>query len=126
MVQQEIPFIARQPQLEADLVLIIDFSSLGSGTGNQVDLCGTCRYFIKIQYRNQVPTVAWLTGEAIMQQYRDKDVKITVRGLKRCVEHQSSPRETAPEFLKVALQSGIDISERVDRYRYDILKGRQQ
>ncbi len=59
-----------------------------------------------------------------MQQYRDKDVKITVRGLKRCTVHHPS-KETAPEFLMAALKSGIDLSERVDRYRYDILKRRQ-
>lgn len=105
--------------------MIIEFSSLGSGTEKQVDLCGTCRYFINVQYRNRVPTAAWLTGDEIMQQYRDKEVKITVRGLKRCTAHRSSARET-PEFLKAALKSGIDISERTDRYRYDILKERQQ
>ncbi len=107
------------------MVLIIDFSSLGSGTVNQVDLCGTCRYFINVQYRDRVPTAAWLTGEEIMQQYRDKEVKITVRGLKRCTDHRSPVRETVPEFLMAALRSGIDITEGVDRYRYDILKRRQ-
>lgn len=103
--------------------MIIDFSSLGSGTRNQVDLCGTCRYFINIQYRNRAATAAWLTGDEIMQQYHDQEVKITVRGLKHCAAHRSSARET-PEFLKAALKSGIDIYDSVDRYRYDILKGR--
>lgn len=105
------------------MVLIIDFSSLGSGTGRQVDLCGTCRYFIKIQYRNQVPTATWHTGEEIIRHYQDKEVKITVRGLKTCQAHHFS--KDAPGFLQAALRSGIDISERVDSYRYDILKRMQ-
>lgn len=60
-----------------------------------------------------------------MQQYRDKEVKITVRGLRRCAAHSPSTGKTAPEFLKAALKSGIDVAERADQYRYDILNRRQ-
>ena len=106
--------------------MIIDFSSLGSGDGGQVDLCGECKYTIKIQRHNYPATMDWLTGTEITEQYGSQDVKITVRGIKRCAGHREwNPEKAAkPAFLEAALKSGIDIYEDVDIYRKDILKSR--
>jgi len=107
--------------------LILDFSSIGSGDGSQVDLCGDCKYTVKIQRHNYPAVVDWLTGAQIMEQYGSRDVKITVRGIKRCKRHAARGGADAParpEFLKAALKSGIDVSESVDDYRENILKQR--
>jgi hypothetical protein len=105
--------------------MIIGFSSLGCGAGKDVDLCGDCKYSIKIQYRTDVPKVAWLTGDQIRQQYEDKDVKITIRALTRCKAHASNRSAKArPAFMEAALKSGIDVIQRVDLYRRDILRER--
>lgn len=109
--------------------MIIDFSSLGSGAGNQVDLCGTCRYFIKIQHRNRPAQVAWMSGEQITGRFGAEDVKITIQGLKRCKRHGGGMKNNVhankkprAEFMKVAMRSGIDLNESVDDH--DILKQR--
>ena len=109
------------------VALKIDFSSLGSGTGKQVDLCGECRYSLKISRRDRAPQVAWLTGAQAMEQYGRQDVKITVRGIKRCARHAARGTEAKarPAFLREAMESGIDINESVDNYRTDILKQRR-
>ena len=105
--------------------MIIDFSSLGSGAGKDVDLCGDCRYFVTVRFRADVPKVAWLTGDEIRKQYKDKDVKIVIRALTRCQGH-ASPKgaKPQPEFMNAALRSGIDVNEVVDRYRRDVLRER--
>jgi hypothetical protein len=111
--------------------MIIDFSSLGSGTGKQVDLCDQCRYFIKISMRDSVPKAAWHTGEQIKGGFSHKDVKITISGIKRCKRHGgglkngNADRKPKPAFLEAAIRSGIDINESLDDYRSDILKQRQ-
>jgi len=107
--------------------MIIDFSSLGSGTGKQADLCNECRYFIKIQHRNRPAQVSWLSGEQITGRFGAEDVKITIQGLKRCKHHSGGVKiESArknriarPEFLEAAMRSGIDIVPVVDDYRYN-------
>lgn len=102
--------------------MIIDFSTLGTGQGKDVDLCGQCKYFITVRFRADVPKVAWLTGDEIRKQYKDKDVKIVIRALTRCKGH-SSPKgaKPQPEFMNAALRSGIDVKDVVDRYRRDVL-----
>lgn len=111
--------------------MIIDFSSLGSGTGKQVDLCAECRYFIKIQHHNRPAQVAWLSGAQIEGQYGPRDVKITIQGLKRCKNHSggvhresASKNKLRPAFMEAAMRSGIDICEDVDKYKHNILKQR--
>ncbi len=106
--------------------MILDFSSLGSGAGNHVDLCPECKYFISIKWRSRVPTAAWLTGEEIMTVYGSQDVKISVRGIKGCKRHgvRSAEAKAKPVFIEAALKSNIDINENVDIYRRDILKQR--
>jgi hypothetical protein len=101
--------------------MIIDFSSLGSGAGRQVDLCAECRYFVKISYHNRPAQVAWLSGAQIEGQYGAKDVKITIQGLKRCKQHSggakkeaSANRKPRPAFMEAAMRSGIDINPQVD------------
>ncbi len=104
--------------------MIIEFSSLGAGEG---DLCGECKYTLKIQHHNHPATMDWLTGSQIMEQYGSQDVKITVRGIKRCARHAArggADAKRSPGFLEAALKSGIDISEGVDNYRANILKQR--
>lgn len=107
--------------------MILDFSSLGSGAGNHVDLCPECKYFINIRYRSSVPTVSWLTGEEIMLVYGSQDVKIAVRGIKGCKNHgprRGQEDKAKPAFLRAALRSGININENVDDYRTNILRQR--
>ncbi len=104
---------------------IIEFSTLGSGEGKQTDLCGECKYTLKIQHHNHPATMDWLTGTEIMEQYGSQDVKITVRGIRRCARHAARGGPDAkgkPGFLEAALKSGIDVCEDVDTYRTDILK----
>ncbi len=102
--------------------MIIDFSSLGSGAGNQVDLCGTCRYFIKIQHRNRPAQVAWMSGEQITGRFGAEDVKITIQGLKRCKRHGggmkngNADRKPRHAFLEAALRANLDIADSVDEY----------
>jgi hypothetical protein len=108
--------------------MIIDFSSLGSGDGKNIDLCGDCRYSIKISRHNRAPQVAWLTGMQIVEQFGSQDVKITVRGIKRCARHAArggADAKPRPAFIEHALRSGIDISDKVDDYRTNILKQRR-
>jgi len=108
--------------------MIIDFSSLGSGSGKQVDLCDACIYTVKIQRHNYPAVVDWLTGAQIMEQYGSQDVKITVRGIKRCAMHAARggvDAKARPKFLEAALKSGIDVNELVDDYRTNILKQRR-
>jgi len=108
--------------------MIIDFSALGSGKGKDIDLCSDCKYTVKIQRHNYPAVVDWLTGAQIMEQYGSQDVKITVRGIKRCARHaaRGGPNKAAkPAFLEAALNSGIDLNESVDDYRTNILKQRQ-
>jgi hypothetical protein len=98
--------------------MIIDFSSIGSGAGQQVDLCAECRYFIKIQHLLTQPAqVAWLSGAQIEGQYGARDVRITIQGLKRCKRHgggvkngnvDKKPRHA---FMEAAMKSGIDVNE---------------
>ncbi len=67
----------------------------------------------------------WLSGTEIMEQYSSQDVKITVRGIRRCARHAArggADAKRSPGFLEAALKSGIDVSEDVDIYRTDILK----
>jgi hypothetical protein len=107
--------------------MILDFSSLGTGDGKQIDICGECKYFLKISRHDYPATAAWLTGEQIMDQYGSHDVKITVRGIRRCARHAArggDEKKARPVFIEQALKSGIDISEDVDDYREDILKQR--
>lgn len=107
--------------------MIIEFSSLGSGELKDTNICPECKYFINIRYRSSVPTVDWLTGEEIMLVYGSQDVKIAVRGLKRCVRHAArggADAKQRPAFLEAALKSGIDINEGVDDYRTNILRQR--
>ncbi len=108
--------------------MIIDFSSLGSGSGKQIDLCGDCKYTLKIQRHNYPAIMDWLTGAQIIEQYGAQDVKITVRGsIRRCARHAArggADAKAKPAFLEAALKSGIDLNESVDSYRYDILKKR--
>ena len=108
----------------------IDFSSLGSGTGKQVDLCDQCRYFIKISARDSVPKVAWHTGEQIIGGFSHKDVKITISGIKRCKRHGgglkngNADRKPQAAYMKAAMRSGIDLNPEIDNYKSDILKQR--
>jgi len=107
--------------------MIIDFSALGSGKGKDIDLCSDCKYTVKIQRHNYPAVVDWLTGAQIMEQYGSRDVKITVRGIKRCARHAARGghnKAAKPAFLEAALSSGIDLNESVDKYRSDILKSR--
>lgn len=110
--------------------MIIDFSSLGSGTGKQVDLCAECRYFIKIQHHNMPAQVAWLSGAQLEGQYGSRDVKITIQGLKRCKQHSGGVKQGTVDrkprhaFMEAAMRSRIDICEDVDKYKHDILKQR--
>lgn len=107
--------------------MIIDFSYLGSGDGKQTDLCSDCKYFLKISRHDGAPQVMWLTGAQVMEQYGNQDVKITLRGIKRCARHAArggADAKAKPGFLEQALKSGIDISEDVDDYRTNILKQR--
>jgi len=111
--------------------MIIDFSSLGSGTGKQTDLCNECRYFVKISMRDSVPKAAWYTGEQIIGGFGRRDVKITIQGLKRCKRHgggmknnMHANKKPRAEFMKAAMRSGIDVHEAVDNYKHDILKQR--
>jgi len=70
----------------------------------------------------------WLTGAEITEQYGAQDVKITVRGIKRCARHKArggADAKAKPGFMAAALKSGVDISEGVDNYRYNILRGRK-
>ena len=107
--------------------MIIDFSSLGSGECKGVDLCGDCRYFLRISYRDRVPQISWLSGTQIMDQFSNQDVKITVRSINPCARHAASAkymREAAAggtkgdtRFLNRALRSGVDINAAVDDYR---------
>jgi len=63
-----------------------------------------------------------------MEQYGAQDVKITVRGIKRCARHAArggADAKARPKFLEAALKSGIDVNESVDIYRRDILKQRR-
>lgn len=85
-----------------------------------MDLCGECKYTLKIQRHNYPPTVDWLTGAEIMQKYGSQDVKITVRGIKRCARHAARDADVRPAFLEAAIKSGVDISEHVDDYRRDL------
>lgn len=105
--------------------MIIDFSSLGSGDGKQVDLCSDCAYSLKISHRGRVPQMLWLTGAQITEQYGSQDVKINIRGIKRCAKHAKrggADAKAQPAFLEAALKSGVDILENVDNYRVNILK----
>ena len=107
--------------------MIIDFSALGSGKGKDIDLCSDCKYTVKIQRHNYPAVVDWLTGAQIMEQYGSRDVKITVRGIKRCAMHKARGGADAkgkPAFIEQALKSGIDVSEGVDDYRANIIKQR--
>jgi hypothetical protein len=110
--------------------MIIDFSSLGSGAGKQVDLCAECRYFVKIQHHNRPAQAAWLSGAQIEGQYGARDVRITIQGLKRCKQHSGGVKTTVntnkkprPKFMEAAMRSGIDINTSVDDYK-TILKQR--
>ena len=101
---------------------------MGAGEGRQTDLCGECKYTLKIQRHNYPATMEWLTGAEIMEQYGAQDVKITVRGIKRCARHKARGGADAkgkPAFIEQALKSGIDVSERVDDYRANIIKQRR-
>lgn len=110
--------------------MLVDFSSLGSGTGSQTDLCAECRYFIKIQHRNMPAQVAWLSGAQIEGQYGARDVKITIQGLKRCKRHGgglkngNTDKKPRHAFMEAAMRSGIDLNPQVDDYKQDILKQR--
>ena len=107
--------------------MIIDFSSLGTGDGKQVDLCSDCKYTLKIQRHNYPATMNWLTGAQVMEQYGSQDAKITVIGIKRCSRHAArggADAKPKPAFLDAALKSGIDVNESVDDYRINILKQR--
>ncbi len=106
--------------------MILDFSSLGSGDGRQVDMCGECKYTLKIRRHNHPPTIDWLTGAQIREQYGSRDVKIIVQAIRPCHRHVARNPEKAakPAFLEAALSSGIDINESVDDYRTNILKQR--
>lgn len=100
---------------------------MGEGEGKQTDLCGECHYSLKISRHDRAPQVTWLTGAQIMEQYGSQDVKITVRGIRRCKRHAARGGTDAPAkpgFMEAALSSGIDISEDVDDYRTNILKQR--
>lgn len=69
----------------------------------------------------------WLTGAEITEQYGAQDVKITVRGIKRCARHKArggADAKRSPGFMEAAMKSGIDVSESVDDYRANILKQR--
>ncbi len=105
--------------------MIIEFSCLGIGSGRQTDLCGQCRYFLKIQYRDKPAQVAWLSGAQIEGRYGAEDVKITIHGLKRCKRHGgglktgNADRKPRRAFMEAAIRSGIDILEGVDDNRYD-------
>jgi len=51
-----------------------------------------------------------------------------VRGIKRCARHKARGGADAkgkPAFIEQALKSGIDVSERVDDYRANIIKQRR-
>ena len=115
----------KNPRTES---MIIEFSKLGAGEGKQTDLCGECKYTLKIQRHNYPPTISWLTGEQIKEQYGSRDVKITVQAIKRCHRHAArNPTKAAkPAFLEAALRSGIDVYEDVDKYRQNILKARHR
>lgn len=110
--------------------MIVEFSSIGSGSGSQTDLCGQCRYFIKIQHHDRPAQAAWLTGDQITGRFGAEDVKITIQGLKRCKRHgggmksesANANKKPRSEFMKAAMRSGIDINEAVDDH--DILKQR--
>lgn len=105
--------------------MIIDFSSLGTGDGRQTDLCGECHYSMKISRHDRAPQITWLTGAQVMEQFGSQDVKITVRGMRRCARHAARGGPGAPAkpgFMEAALKSGVDITEDVDNYRYDILR----
>lgn len=106
--------------------VIINFSTLGGGDGRHVDLCGECKYTIKIQRHNHAPQISWLTGDQITQQYGTQDVKITIQGIKRCHRHAARGNNAKPQpaFLNAALRSGIEINPGVDDYRDNILKTR--
>ncbi len=106
----------------------LEFSSLGTSTGKQTDLCGQCRYFIKIQHHDRPAQVAWMSGEQITGRFGAEDVKITIQGLKRCKRHGGGMKNNVhankklrPEFIEAAMRSGIDLNESVDDY-HDILK----
>ena len=105
--------------------MIIEFSSLGSGD-DQVDLCGECKYSVKVLSHNHVAQWRFYNGTDIKSLYGDKDVKLVVVGIKRCHAHAArNPEKPAkPAFLEAALNSGIDINDRVDEYRYSILRSR--
>ncbi len=107
--------------------MIIDFSSLGTGAGKQVDLCSECKYFMKVSCHDRAPQVTWLTGAQIMEQYGSKDVKLTVHGIRRCARHAARggvDAKVKPAFMDAVLKSGADISEDVDEYRYNILRSK--
>lgn len=60
-----------------------------------------------------------------MEQYCSQDVKITVRGIKRCARHAVRGGMNAkekPVFVEAAMKSGIDITEKLDDYRTDVLR----
>lgn len=109
--------------------MIIEYSVLGSGDGKQVDLCGDCKYTIKIQRHNYPAVMDWITGSQIMEQYGSRDdVKVTITHIKRCVRHAvrgGADAKAKPAFLEAALKSGIDVNESVDDYRENILRMRK-